>query len=582
MRPKQSSFNFPTLLVNGSQYNVTILTQPSNPSQACTVTNGSGTLTGNVNNVQINCPVVNQTVGGSIVGLLGNGGGMELQNNGGDNLPVTGNGTFTFPTPLAFGGAYNVSVFIQPGSQPQPCVVFNGASSATTNVTNVIVDCGHDDWTWIRGANTSNALGTNTVPPPVAPAPNLNTPGARNFPATWTDLNGNLWLFSGVGYSWDSTILFQPLYLNEMWEYQGTQNYCAANGCLPGFWTLINKINTPAPRWGAVTWTDAAGDLWLFGGQDSSTGFLNDLWKYNVASNAWTLVGGSTLDNQPGTYGTIGVASAGNIPGGRWAADAHIDSAGNVWLFGGQGFDSASSNGLLNDLWKYNPSTNQWTWVSGSELLNPNGVYGTLGTAAASNVPGGRQAASSWIDASGNFLLFGGFGLDSAGTPNGSLNDLWKFDPAAGQWTWLSGSSTANQHGTYGVQGTPDPANVPGSRWRAASWIDASGALWLFGGFGLDSSGSGLLNDLWQYKNGQWTWMKGSNNSSHAGTYGFLSVPSVSSNPGARWGAGYWTVTSANPLNPTQLWLFGGQGFDSTTTSGNGYLNDLWRFLPYP
>jgi hypothetical protein len=70
--------------------------------------------------------------------------------------------------------------------------------------------------------------------------------------------------------------------------------------------------------------------------------------------------------------------------------------------------------------------------------------------------------------------------------------------------------------------------------------------------------------------------MKGSNNNSQAGSYGFQSVPSVFSTPGARWGVGYWVDKS------NQLWLFGGQGFDSTTTSGNGYLNDLWRYLPYP
>jgi hypothetical protein len=31
-----------------------------------------------------------------------------------------------------------------------------------------------------------------------------------------------------------------------------------------------------------------------------------------------------------------------------------------------------------------------------------------------------------------------------------------------------------------------------------------------------------------------------------------------------------------------QLWLFGGEGYDSSSTNGNGYLNDLWRYLPYP
>jgi hypothetical protein len=56
------------------------------------------------------------------------------------------------------------------------------------------------------------------------------------------------------------------------------------------------------------------------------------------------------------------------------------------------------------------------------------GVYGTLGVAASTNIPGGRQNAVSWIDASGNLWLFGGDGKDSTGTST-RLNDLWKLHP---------------------------------------------------------------------------------------------------------------------------------------------------------
>jgi hypothetical protein len=35
-------------------------------------------------------------------------------------------------------------------------------------------------------------------------------------------------------------------------------------------------------------------------------------------------------------------------------------------------------------------------------------------------------------------------------------------------------------------------------------------------------------------------------------------------------------------LTNHQFWLFGGAGYDSTSTTGNGYLNDMWRYLPYP
>ena len=43
---------------------------------------------------------------------------------------------------------------------------------------------------------------------------------------------------------------------------------------------------------------------------------------------------------QPGVYGTLGIAAAGNIPGARDSAATWTDSNGNFWLFGGEGADS--------------------------------------------------------------------------------------------------------------------------------------------------------------------------------------------------------------------------------------------------
>ena len=591
------SFTFKTLLLSGAGYSVTVKAQPASPAQNCTVSNATGTATANVTNVQVVCPIPTFTIGGTVVGLLGNGGGMTLQDNGGDNLGIAGNGPFTFATPITFGGAYNVSIFIQPGSQPQLCLVAGGAGTATAIVSNIVVDCGHNDWTWITGSKSSNATGSNpsaTIPAP--PNQDMNTPGARNNQATWTDSSGNLWMFSGFGFSYDSTIKIQPLYLDELWEFKGTQDYnCLASGCLPrpgNGWLLVKPATYPDARTGATTWTDSSGKLWLFGGQDgeggnSPLGLLNDLWVFDTVTASWTKVSGSATLNSAGTYGTQGVASASNSPGARWGANVWIDASGNFWIFGGLGFDSTGTNGLLNDLWEFNPTTNQWTWMGppNSSAANQNGAYGAQGTPAAANAPGGRQSAASWTDKSGNFWLFGGFGLDATGTPNGTLNDLWRLDKTTNQWTWVGGSNAANQHGVYGSQGTAAATNMPGSRWRAAAWTDHNGNLWLHGGFGLDTTGTGLLNDLWEYTlvptsayptANQWTWVRGANTNSQAGNYGSASVPFLTNIPGSRWGAGYWID------NSNQLWIFGGQGYDSSNTSGNGLLNDLWRYLPYP
>ena len=88
------------------------------------------------------------------------------------------------------------------------------------------------------------------------------------------------------------------------------------------------------------------------------------------------------------------------------------------------------------------------------------------------------MSSVSWTDAGGNLWLFGGNG--SPRTPEGLLNDLWKWDGT--NWTWVSGSSAAGQYGTYGTKGVAAPGNVPGAREGSVSWTDASGNLWLFGG----------------------------------------------------------------------------------------------------
>src|ERR1035437_7061255 len=93
----------------------------------------------------------------------------------------------------------------------------------------------------------------------------------------------------------------------------------------------------------------------------------------------------------------------------------------------------------------------------------------TQEVAAAANIPGARGYAVSWTDSAGSFWLLGGYGLAST-TSVGDLNDLWKF--SAGQWTWVSGSNQTNQLGTYGAQGVAYPANIPGARSSASSWID--------------------------------------------------------------------------------------------------------------
>jgi hypothetical protein len=133
------SFAFPTPVAYGAGYAVTVQTQPA--SQTCSVASATGTMGGaNVTNVLVTCSTNAFTVGGTITGLAS---GMVLQNNGGDNLTLNANGSFTFPTPVAAGSTYNVTVLTQPIGAT--CTVTNGSGTiGGANVTNVAVTCALD------------------------------------------------------------------------------------------------------------------------------------------------------------------------------------------------------------------------------------------------------------------------------------------------------------------------------------------------------------------------------------------------------------------------------------------------------
>jgi hypothetical protein len=82
-------------------------------------------------------PASSFTIGGTISGLSGT---VVLQNNGGNNLSISANGSFTFATPVATGSPYNVTVLTQPAVQT--CAVANAAGTiAGANITNVTVNC---------------------------------------------------------------------------------------------------------------------------------------------------------------------------------------------------------------------------------------------------------------------------------------------------------------------------------------------------------------------------------------------------------------------------------------------------------
>lgn len=514
-------------------------------------------------------PPAQYAISGTVANLAGSSSGLVLQNNGKDDLPVNANGNFKFATTITSGTPFNVTVLTQPTSPVQQCTVANGSGTAMANVNSVKVECGHNEWAWMAGSQAINQIGSYGAVGTSAPN---NSPGGRQSSATWTDSSGDLWLFGGYGEDSNGTLL--PM--DDLWKFSAGEWTWVSGPTIGGqsgnYGTLgvPSASGIPGARVFALSWTDMEGNFWLFGGSGfDSVGKeaeLNDLWKYSAGE--WTWVGGSAIANKNGVYGTIGVADPSNMPGARNHSVVWKNSSGDIWLFGGIGYDESSATvGLLSDLWIY--KAGQWTWMGGPKVTNQKGVYGTQGIAAASNVPGARLEAYNWIDASGNLWLFGGSAYDSTGA-NVLINDLWKY--SGGEWTWVGGPDVGNQAGVYGTQGTASANNTPGARVSGVAWTDATGNAWLFGGSGYYAPNAvGNLNDLWKYSGGQWTWVGGSNVKSQNSTFGNRGVLDPGNAPGARLFLTHWTDPQGN------LWLFGGYGQTPGTT---GNLNDLWMYMP--
>ena len=113
-----------------------------------------------------------------------------------------------------------------------------------------------------------------------------NIPGSRKGAIAWTDSNGNFWL---VRVGIDSASGYGEL--NDLWEYTPTTGVWTwqsgpdtINGVgVYGTLGTADPANVPGARGGSPAWTDAAGNLWLFGGNGPISGAnksFSDLWKY--------------------------------------------------------------------------------------------------------------------------------------------------------------------------------------------------------------------------------------------------------------------------------------------------------------
>jgi hypothetical protein len=153
-------FEFAQRWTAGSAYLVEVATQPV--GQTCQVANGSGTLTGDVADVEVNCstdPGVDTfSVGGSVSGLAGT---LVLSNLDSETLTITSDGDFAFATAWTDGSSYAVAIVSQPANQS--CSLANGSGViAGADVTDIAVTCISDTVTVTPIAGPGGSLDPGT------------------------------------------------------------------------------------------------------------------------------------------------------------------------------------------------------------------------------------------------------------------------------------------------------------------------------------------------------------------------------------------------------------------------------------
>lgn len=160
-----ASFSFPPLPV-GETYNFSIASQPTNPSQSCSITSPgitNGTMTTTPIAVTINCTTNSFVVSAQVIGILGTltvGNELKLTLDGSNQINVTADGTFAFPGTYLSGGTFSVTVD-NPGGviTSGVCTLVSSSVTVGNGPTTFAVNCSN---AFLVGGSVSSPGGTTT------------------------------------------------------------------------------------------------------------------------------------------------------------------------------------------------------------------------------------------------------------------------------------------------------------------------------------------------------------------------------------------------------------------------------------
>jgi hypothetical protein len=141
------AFTFTRTVTSTDTWLVKAFLQPLGPAQWCVANNANGSQsTANVTGVRVTC-TTDAFIGGTVTGLTGSGLTLALFFNPGasTSLPVSADGSFTFPIPVRVVDSWSVVVTAQPTTPAQTCIVAGASGSdSASDVTTLQVSCTTD------------------------------------------------------------------------------------------------------------------------------------------------------------------------------------------------------------------------------------------------------------------------------------------------------------------------------------------------------------------------------------------------------------------------------------------------------
>ena len=379
-----------------------------------------------------------------------------------------------------------------------------------------------------------------------------NYPGGIDFSATAIDKNGDLYIYGGLKGT--------PSYT--LWKYDKSINQWKAFskyhwGSHYGTVGIEDSLNSPGFSRNGVMWFDNNGYLWLHDNDENPPYVTDRIWRYNPATNYWTIWSGFPTTTSYPVYSPLGVPTAAAHPGKRYEAMHWADTLGNLWVYGG--YNPFAWGDFSEDLWKFDIQLKQWSWEGGTQMGGPlywdPPKYGAKGIFSSYSFPARRSSAFCWTDQQNKLWFFG----DSS---PGSYNSLWCYDPAIHQWAWFGGDTLnyPNQ-GSYNDYCVAASSNLPGPRFEFEQinqhYNQNKCGLWLFGGRSRVDADNWYYRDLWFYrfKDNKWILVQGDD---------LMPAPTALQSSGSMGGRVATTLWDDN--NGT-LYLFGGN-----------YYSDIWTY----